>query len=235
MKKTLIYIAFLFFFTVLVLQGANAQSYSFAPDKTYTIDLRKNEFNEYHIWIINQKSTQLSIHWKLLYNTFDHNESWIYNLCDNVNCYLDIPKQSDMNPVAPGDSAYFKLAFDPSGVEDTASMQLLISDLSNPDKYDTVTFIVNTLHLGIKEYEEGKNIKLYPNPAVDFLNVDLTASGINPVSLVIYNVLGQQVMSMPASMQNLVNISLIPAGSYSICFKDKNGKAAWKQFCKSAR
>ncbi|GAA4289546.1 M43 family zinc metalloprotease [Aestuariibaculum suncheonense] len=77
---------------------------------------------------------------------------------------------------------------------------------------------ISTLTLGIDEYFAKNNIKIYPNPASDMLNISLAISNDLPDGYKIYNTLGQLISnSVVNSISDLaINTSQFKSGLYFI-------------------
>lgn len=89
--------------------------------------------------------------------------------------------------------------------------------------YQGFTFELTDLfpNLDVEEVSHVTNMSVYPNPAVDQLNVILSQDD----AIVIYNVMGQQVMSVEGRIGgNTINISNLSAGAYFV----KAGSATQK-------
>lgn len=83
--------------------------------------------------------------------------------------------------------------------------------------YQGFTFELTDLfpnaNVGVPEVNHNTHMSLYPNPATDQLNITLSQNA----DLVIYNVMGQKVMSMEGHAgANSINISNLNAGVYFI-------------------
>lgn len=77
---------------------------------------------------------------------------------------------------------------------------------------------------GVEDIEQN-TISIFPNPAVDLINV----TGVNSSELRLYNALGEVVYSHHASSENIqINVSQLPAGNY-ILDVIYNGKSLVKK------
>ena len=65
------------------------------------------------------------------------------------------------------------------------------------------------------------NVDIYPNPTRDLLNIDL---GQNPEStVVLYNVLGEEVLRETAKNNTTISLKELPKGLYSVRVWNNNG------------
>lgn len=72
--------------------------------------------------------------------------------------------------------------------------------------------------LSVREHNDPDLISLYPNPATDVLNIDLSDDLGTEVTISMFNILGQEVYNSQVSGQNLVRIpvSNYPPGTYNV-------------------
>ena len=89
-------------------------------------------------------------------------------------------------------------------------------DASN-NYYQGLTFELNDLfpgvNVGVPEVSHNTHMSIYPNPAVEQLNVTLSQNA----DIVIYNIMGQNVMNVEGHAgANSINISSLNAGIYFI-------------------
>ncbi|WP_223608236.1 S8 family serine peptidase [Chryseobacterium sp. OSA05B] len=76
---------------------------------------------------------------------------------------------------------------------------------------------------------KGDQLKVYPNPAKDQINVRLTIKGEKTSVIKIYDVSGKQVLTQNAvNGENTINISRIPAGSYILSAESDSQKLSHK-------
>ncbi|MDC7997796.1 FG-GAP-like repeat-containing protein [Gilvibacter sediminis] len=93
----------------------------------------------------------------------------------------------------------------PSGIVDT------YNDLS---ANQTVTIIEDNAILSVEEQQIGQGLRLYPNPATEVLNLQLPKESME--SYVVYNTLGQEVLSgkFNTSHQAQIDLSNLSAGVF---------------------
>ena len=86
--------------------------------------------------------------------------------------------------------------------------------------------VLNSNNIGIKELHIANNLKLYPNPAVDVVNVE-TSNGDLITAISVYSLSGVQVKQLAVSYQNKtqVNLSDLADGSYLVKITTANGTA----------
>ena len=103
--------------------------------------------------------------------------------------------------------------------EDGTTGTYVQSDDDNPEDnyYHGLTFELNDLFpgvgVGVPEVSHNTHMTLYPNPAVDQLNITLSQNS----DIVIYNIMGQAVMNVEGHAgANSINISELGAGIYFV-------------------
>jgi hypothetical protein len=70
--------------------------------------------------------------------------------------------------------------------------------------------------IGIEEYNLGNEIRIYPNPAKDILQIDFTPKNNQKAVLELYDVLGKQVLNKKLFIgKNQITISQLPIGVYT--------------------
>lgn len=90
---------------------------------------------------------------------------------------------------------------------------------------DTASLII-TVNAGIAD-AEGFNLKVYPNPAQQFVTVE----GENLSEITIYNMLGQKVMQQPAQNgKNNIDVADFAEGIYTLQVTSKSGDKSIRSF-----
>ena len=99
-------------------------------------------------------------------------------------------------------------------------------DYNFPIITNTATTTIQAL--ATQDFEFGNYFTLYPNPAKNVLNIS-TKSSIEVHSITIYNLLGQVVLAIPnAQNLNIVDVSSLKTGHYSIKITSDKGSATEK-------
>lgn len=74
------------------------------------------------------------------------------------------------------------------------------SVVSNGASQNAVTITVGTT--GLNEIDETNTVKIYPNPAKDFVNIDWSSFNGNVKGLQLFNIIGQKVWSDESALKN---------------------------------
>ena len=110
---------------------------------------------------------------------------------------------------------------------DSASPNIAL-DTNTTNNKDCVTISVGTTK--ISETNNNKNIRIFPNPATDFIYWESDLSK-NLKFIIIYNVFGKEVFKYPVnSNSNKIEVSSYPAGLYYLQFIDNNNYPSTKSF-----
>jgi hypothetical protein len=76
--------------------------------------------------------------------------------------------------------------------------------------------------VGVTEITDGVDVKVYPNPANDILNVDINTKAGGKIELEVVDVLGQKISAVTAvNHRAQMNVSGLAPGVYVIeCYRD---------------
>ncbi len=114
----------------------------------------------------------------------------------------------------------------------------IIADAWNYDlqgMIDAITPILQpVVTVGTNDLEENANVEVYPNPAADFLWVDLEEVNTEIDQIEIHNALGQRVHTIAITTDTKISIALndYAAGLYVVNLQSKNQTVAVKKFVK---
>ncbi|MBL7784737.1 MAG: T9SS type A sorting domain-containing protein [Chitinophagales bacterium] len=79
--------------------------------------------------------------------------------------------------------------------------------------HTTICTLVDEIPTGITAIQDEKTLKVYPNPAQDYLVIEKHSQEQN-ATFVLYDVLGRQVLSVVSHNQSVVPIEHLPSGVY---------------------
>lgn len=233
--KPKIFMKKLFLFFLTLLSFANVQGQTFFSDNASRGDSALNTGSSGDIYVFNMLRAAVgtvNIRWQVL----DHSpnllqaNSWsLGGICDNITC-------RDSNDVLTGRRYFasytttredFHVIFHANNapVNSSAWVRFSATDTAAGGTSRTLTFMATKTPLGITTTVRTEdNIKVYPNPARESVNV--TFDGNDNVKTVgVYNLLGQ-----PISVYHVVgssaNIPLneVPSGVYFLRMYDGQGK-----------
>ncbi len=192
-------------------------SFNWSPNDSIVTNLSPNTYTELKIKQIKQTSDTLRLAIEVTYN--DIPATWDGMVCVHGSCLGTIPavggtaNQTPLNTV--NDTGYVRLTVNPFSGTESATLRIRVYDLDNPSDGDTATWIVQGQGLGIHDYELTKTLDLYPNPAINTVQID---SDSDFDQLQIYTMNGQLVAQENFSQvdNRRLHISNLEGGMYII-------------------
>jgi hypothetical protein len=176
--------------------------------------------------ITNTTSDTLQVKWKRIVNDYD--ASWIgTQICDLNTCY---PENTSIAPanntVAPGAAGSFSVTFENNRHTGNGHVQLLIyvyghDSATTAHVADFSLKIDNTS--GIKQYD-AESVKLYPNPARDYLLVQ-NQQNVQLDRIEVYSMLGRKVLNHkmdPLEGVARIDLSDLQKGIYMVRVFDQS-------------
>jgi len=141
--------------------------------------------------------------------------SYSDQLCDDQICFSCIGDpwtRPDFYTIAAGDSSLFQPKLNSAGLTGTAHYRyyVLNSSMILLDSLD----VIFTTSVGVEETKQLE-FKAYPNPASDVLNLVLTKTTGENVHVVLYNLLGSEVLRKSLSNgTNIIPLEMFDNGIY---------------------
>jgi hypothetical protein len=123
----------------------------------------------------------------------------------------------------PGSHGYIAFKIKP---KNTVVLNDVIENTANvyfDYNYPIITNTVSTTVTALKNISfENASFGLYPNPAKNLLNINISdATALKTIS--VYNLVGQKILSFKVA--NSIDVSVLPQGSYLLTLETINGKA----------
>ena len=229
-----------FVFSLLLLGNMAATNFTFSK-KTMTLTCTDcSGLNAVHINITNNSGGNLYLDYNVI-NGLPDTACWMASLCDNQQCYSDVPANGSLAALATGlNPNVFEFKVDPKNYNGIAVLKMEVYQSNDATNIDTVTIYVkgcssgNYCLAGINEIKES-NIMLWPNPAKDFLNLSISgANFLKEQTAGIYNILGENVMSttIKPSETEKINISNLGSGIYFLRYQNEKGNTVTRKFYK---
>ncbi len=155
---------------------ASAQSFTLTPGNVINETILSNGFIEPHVDATNNLGTNLVLDYELVSNTL--NAAWSVLVCDNVNCYANAVPDGTMDPIATGvTELIFKITLNPMDTPGAGSISYAVWDQNDMNSIDTVTFNFTVEQaVSIAEEQLAAQVKLFPQPSEDVLNIALPES-----------------------------------------------------------
>jgi hypothetical protein len=214
---------------VLVLFGAllgKAQTYSVSPAKTVTFTAALNNITIHDIFQTNTGTSKIVLKWELI--TINLPPQWNYSMCDYATCYSSIPAgPNTMDSVAAGAQGFLGLNIDPGTTDGTGFVKVFVYQDGFKPNGDTLTWHVKTPAVSVEEIYGNSGIKIFPNPVVHTLSVDLGNYEIS--SGTITDVSGRKVMDLTLNPgHNKIDVSHLAKGFY-VLLLDTEDKQLFKR------
>jgi len=154
--------------------------------------------------------------------------------CFGGNCYPPVSKDTTISPgtltLEPGEEsteADFDIELNPNGIQGTSIVKLVFFVIGNEDNNDEYQVEFKIGSSGVTDNSDKLNCLTFPNPANNFVNVDLSDLSGN-VQIKVYN--SQSNLMSDYSLSNpdgfyMLNCSVFPQGIYNFIIL-KDGKKA---------
>lgn len=216
MKKLYPFISLIF-----TLSTSSAQTYTVSPSHTLYVNAVYNTISIFDIFQENISNDTIYLEWELISN--DLVPGWDFSLCDYGSCYAGIPSFGFMDTVFAGGQGFLGLNIDPHTIEGTGTLRIYVYESNASSAGDTLTWVVtagpNGTVAGL-----SPSVSVYPNPATDFVTIDMRRSPAPIVSITVLNMLGQQVAEKAVSSGlEQFDIRNLPEGTYLLLLNDENG------------
>ncbi|MCB0514965.1 MAG: T9SS type A sorting domain-containing protein [Chitinophagales bacterium] len=146
-------------------------------------------------------------------------EGWEVQVCDPITCWLSSISTNSFL-LDSGDKAKLKIGvIIPDDAEQwgTAHVSLKAYSFANPTIFDTIDFEVSsTVATGINDFGNNKDLRIFPNPVVNNLNIELI-NYPQVGSFEVYTLLGKKVATFfPDNNQKVIQYAAydLPQGMY---------------------
>jgi hypothetical protein len=230
MKKILLGI-----FSLFISLAVHAQSFVTESGADDTVRNSYSSGSEIKVYnrIGSASSTPVTLKWRVISSNFM--TGWdpaTSGICDNSLCRFDVnalqssssSETSDPYSASKGD---FHVLFAVNNPANGTSARVTVHLTDEATAYSrTLTFIAYKSALGITTTVIGDdNVKLFPNPARDFINV-LYDSKANVKTAAIYNLIGKTIQVYKVSDNNSAKLDLenVPSGVYFLRLMNANGQ-----------
>ena len=171
--------------------------------------------------LTNETADTMRIGWSR--NIIELFEGWETAVCDNNLCYAPSINESPQDLVIlPGGESQFNVYIYPLGLSGgRAIIEVTATDLSNENNTVTGRYEFNTNVTTSTTSIPTPDIKIFPNPTVDFISIT-EAQYVE--RLIIYNIVGRPVKMFEANYNNTYNIVDLPTGMYLVRLMGEDDK-----------
>jgi hypothetical protein len=212
----------LFFLGSLIIK---AQTYSISPAKTVSFTAVLNNITIKDIYQVNTGNSTIAIVWEKI--SIAGTNDWQYSMCDLGTCHSDVPAgPTTMSTVAAGSSGFLGINVDPGNTPGSSVVKVLVYQSGFRPNADTLTWYISTPPVGIEEIFANAGIKIFPNPAINNLNIDIANSDLT--NIMITDACGRMILNTSLiSGLNSIDVSSLAKGFYMLNIQTKD-----KQFYK---
>ena len=227
-----------------------SQNFNISPSLTITDTAYcGTSVYEFPFYISNPNSTDLDLSYKVVSNTLPGFACWDYDFCDWEVCRPNYLPSGTIHPAVkiPSNSqncfggllkCELKLSVYPGNNKGQGSLVINIFETTAASNSVTVTWNIYgcltgaNCSSGIVEPLDNSNFIVFPNPAEDFINVEIT-NGYKPYgSIQVYNIVGEKLINYSEIKNNITKIDLtkLPAGGYFIKYNSGESMSVKKFF-----
>ena len=205
------------FFGSLILK---AQTYSISPAKTVSFTAALNNITINDIYQVNTGNSTIAIVWEKI--SIVGTNGWQYSMCDLGTCHSDVPAGPTTMAIVPvGANGFLGINVDPGSTPGSSIVKVLVYQNGFRPNADTLTWYISAAAVGIEEISANSNIKIFPNPVINNLNIEISESEIK--SAEITDVTGRVILSASLSQGiNNINVSDLIKGVYILHLQTKD-------------
>jgi len=227
-----------------------AQSlFSISPSNVITSTVDCDSSGYFQFYVVNPNVVDISLGWKVKSNTLPMGNTigstdgcWDYMLSDWSICMAMIPRVdsviSRLDVPANTSNNSMLLAPFPGKIKGSGTLVIEIFEKNFPSNSKTVTWNITgcssgkVCAAGIAEAVNNTDFSMYPNPAQDFVNVEITSGYSRNGSIQVYNFVGDKLMEFDGMKNNVQRIDLsgLSAGAYFVKYDNGEGASVKKIF-----
>jgi hypothetical protein len=196
---------------------SNAQTaFSWSPNDTIETVIASNSYTELKIDEINETGGDLNLSVEVVYRNIP--AGWDGMICIEGLCLGTVPvvgTTADMATVNSTTNGWTRWTVNPLGDLGSAELRVRVYDKDNPTDGDTATWIVTSEPLGLQDYEESGNFRIYPNPASEFVTIDNN----NQIDILeFYTIQGKLVKTetLSSAIKQTIYVHDLPSGLYFV-------------------
>lgn len=192
----------------------NAQTYSISPAKTVTFTAPFSNITISDIYQVNTGSSKIALTWETI--SINVPAGWGYSMCDLGTCYPGAPTgPTTMDSVPVNGQGFLGLNIDPDVIPGSGVVKVFVYQNGFKSNGDTLTWYVNTPAVSVEEINGNAGIKIFPNPVVSTLTVDLSNHQVKNGTIT--DVFGRKVMELSLnSGVNKFDLSSLSKGFYML-------------------
>jgi hypothetical protein len=214
MKKTVLYLfAFCLYGSVVSAQVSPSPATQEVGGSVDMLDIEAK-------FDLTNGTTEQPIRWAVEFGG-DWPADWQAWVCDENLCYTPGIVQDPQGSVLDSrETENWSLHSNPQGIPGVGTLILHITDEVTGDTLTTVEVVYNVLTSSTGELVQQAVINLYPNPTVDFFQIDNDAT-VSSVQL--FDIVGREVFNRNHTAGSQYDVSTLRNGMYLVRLMDDNG------------
>jgi hypothetical protein len=188
----------------------SAQSLVINPNEITTpINLEEFE-NIGYAKIKNTTSSTITVVWRR--EIISANNEWEISICDKNNCYLPFIVSREL-VLAPGEESNLDVHVRHNNQKDEGVIKMIAYDKNNPADSVTAMYIFTLSTSSTRKVAFGENLKIWPNPASTFFNIN-DAKSLGRIEVL--NLLGNVVKVFDPKSTSQFDIADLTSGIYFV-------------------
>jgi hypothetical protein len=228
---------FVVFCCVTFLGPVKSQTFKILPSNTQTmiLDCEKQVINETQIVNLTNHAISLSYHPGSGTNMPDASV-WDYQFCNWEYCFPYLPNTnvSVSRQIPAYDTVSMTLDITSNNHNVKGTFILNLYETGNANNFQLLTWNVTgcVIGAGISENTNNIGFNVYPNPARDFVNVEITSGYNKSGSIQVYNLVGEKLTELNGIKNSIQRVDLkgLPAGAYFVKYSTGEGASVKKIF-----
>ena len=148
----------------------SGQTFHPASAPLLTQEVALEQANECYLYLNNPSGDTLYLKWRQLELSIP--DGWDIDLCDYGLCYIGIPLNGTMNPVFDTIQPYLKLIVQPGTTPGAAWCWFRVQEVDNATNFVDLYFSLFTPGTTQTGTADLTAIRVFPNPAQNFLRID---------------------------------------------------------------
>lgn len=177
-----------------------------------------------HATVQNNTGNAINLKWQRISNSLE--SGWQSLICDNETCWGPNTNTNTV-PLNPGQSSTMDCHFKPLGIPGTGTVTLRVWAVSDSAATAiTMSYQCNAYIVGISDPFPKGTLRMYPNPARDYMNVSFSSYD-KIKNIEIYDIIGAKVASytIPSNTETYyINTQDLKEGMYFMSLYNEQKK-----------
>lgn len=220
----------------LLVFSVYGQTFSISPSNIQSVDVSCDSMMTQNVITINNSSTSnINLSYVVLINSLPSDTLWNYQFCNWEQCFLTLPsgKRDVSIPVTAGtQTATLTLDLKSNTHQGGGVLSLMLYQTEVPTNSVVVTWTAAACVNGVREIGKTTDFVIYPNPAVDLVNISITQGYSSTAQLALYNYMGKRITeySNVGGNNQELDLSNLPTGVYFVKYSTPQGTSVKKLY-----